>query len=550
MLIIKVIFLCFMVIGASSAAVQTIAISYFDNTSKDKDFAPLSKGFADMLITDLSNIKSIKIVEREKLESILKEIKLGESKFIDQKTAQKIGKGLGSSQILTGSYLIMGENMRIDTRLVKVETGEIIMAEKVEGKKNDFAEMEKSLVDLLVNKLNLTLNMQEKKELRKYQTESFEAFKEYSNGIDALDNKIEEAAKDFFKKALSADPNYLSARTATERLQAIIKYDESKKRNEIDNNIAQIFNDANSNPKDISLKINILFSKIDIIKLNHPSSQEDIARIIKLLNLIFDKKVSSPHELNVLYLLSCSYSFDPSILEMVPSIYEYLYMKYPQMAGSYFTTGYLDGINQKINEIKKKRNLVKNQAALIKAGKIFPVDFDNDLRQTQKNIASEALKESWQQLDEETKKTFGSYENFLQIAKKNMAPEDQTPDLCEKYQSELSEVKKCMEFYMEATGSITEVEKYIAAFSARISKNLDNSKCLPTVKTIYKKMLAEEMVSFAITSGSIKLFDTYAPLSTIAKEKSLHTQLQEQANFKAELENVRKLFVIIAQRKK
>ena len=48
---------------------RIVAISYFDNTSGTKEYDPLSKGLADMLITDLSNVKSLKIVEREKLES-------------------------------------------------------------------------------------------------------------------------------------------------------------------------------------------------------------------------------------------------------------------------------------------------------------------------------------------------------------------------------------------------------------------------------------------------------------------------------------------------
>ena len=42
---------------------ETVAVSYFDNTSDIEEFNPLSKGLADMLITDLSNIKSINIVE-------------------------------------------------------------------------------------------------------------------------------------------------------------------------------------------------------------------------------------------------------------------------------------------------------------------------------------------------------------------------------------------------------------------------------------------------------------------------------------------------------
>ena len=53
-----------------------------------------------MLITDLSNVKFLKIVEREKLESLLKEIDLGDGKFIDPNTAQKSGKGLGAEYIL------------------------------------------------------------------------------------------------------------------------------------------------------------------------------------------------------------------------------------------------------------------------------------------------------------------------------------------------------------------------------------------------------------------------------------------------------------------
>ena len=78
------------------ADIKTVAISYFDNTSGLEEYNPLSKGLADMLITDLSNVKSIQIVEREKLESLLQEIDLGESKFMDPSTAQKLGKGLGA----------------------------------------------------------------------------------------------------------------------------------------------------------------------------------------------------------------------------------------------------------------------------------------------------------------------------------------------------------------------------------------------------------------------------------------------------------------------
>ena len=141
------------IFSISLAETKTVAISYFDNTSGTKEYDPLSKGLADMLITDLSNVKSLKIVEREKLESLLKEIELGDGKFIDPNTAQKLGKGLGAGYMLTGSFLIMGETMRIDARLVDVGTGEVSMAEEITGEKNTFFELEKVLKEKLIKSM-------------------------------------------------------------------------------------------------------------------------------------------------------------------------------------------------------------------------------------------------------------------------------------------------------------------------------------------------------------------------------------------------------------
>ena len=117
---------------------KTIAISYFDNSSGDAKYNALSKGIADMLITDLSKIKGVTIVEREKLEKLIQEIKLGQTKYFDQATAQKLGKGLGAQNILTGSFYILDNTIRMDARLIDVQTGGIIFAEQVSGNKNNF----------------------------------------------------------------------------------------------------------------------------------------------------------------------------------------------------------------------------------------------------------------------------------------------------------------------------------------------------------------------------------------------------------------------------
>jgi len=211
------------IFSISLADTKTVAISYFDNTSGKEVYNPLSKGLADMLITDLSIVRSLRIVEREKLESLLKEIDLGEGKFIDPNTAQKLGKGLGAGYMLTGSFLIMGETMRIDARLVDVGTGEISMAEEMTGEKNTFFDLEKKLVDKLIISLNLDVTRSELRKLKKVQTESFESFSAYSLGIDAFDKGKYDEAMGLLEKAVELDDSFDIAWDKLDELEKNLK---------------------------------------------------------------------------------------------------------------------------------------------------------------------------------------------------------------------------------------------------------------------------------------------------------------------------------------
>src|SRR5439155_67793 len=58
---------CLAALATPAAAARTLAVSYFDNNTGKPEYDPLAKGLADMLITDLSAISSLQIVEREKL---------------------------------------------------------------------------------------------------------------------------------------------------------------------------------------------------------------------------------------------------------------------------------------------------------------------------------------------------------------------------------------------------------------------------------------------------------------------------------------------------
>jgi len=199
----------------------TVAISYFDNNTGKAELEPLAKGMADMLITDLSQVQSLRVVERQKLNQVLAELQLSKSRFIDPTTAQKLGKGLAAKYILSGSYALVGDTLRIDARVFNVQTGAVLTSKKVEGKKDDFFALEKDVADLLIAALAVKLAPEERSSLRRNPTQSYDAWSAYANGLDAQDKGDVARARAAFQQALAADPNYRAARTASERLAAV-----------------------------------------------------------------------------------------------------------------------------------------------------------------------------------------------------------------------------------------------------------------------------------------------------------------------------------------
>jgi TolB-like protein len=123
----------------------TVAVLYFDYSGKDPEMAVLKKGLAQMLISDLSSLDQVRLVERDRLEEILAELKLGQSAKIDPQSAAKVGKLLGARYMVLGGYFDLMETLRADARVVEVETGKVIQSTGASGKAQDFLTVEQQL---------------------------------------------------------------------------------------------------------------------------------------------------------------------------------------------------------------------------------------------------------------------------------------------------------------------------------------------------------------------------------------------------------------------
>jgi TolB-like protein len=119
----------------------TIAVLDIENLSPD-----------DSTGDDLGE-PGVQIIERQKLLSVLQELKLGSSELADESVRLKVGRMLGARQMVFGSYLVSGTSMRLDLRLVDVETGRILKTAKktvTAGDVNSWVEAAGEAADMLM----------------------------------------------------------------------------------------------------------------------------------------------------------------------------------------------------------------------------------------------------------------------------------------------------------------------------------------------------------------------------------------------------------------
>jgi len=207
-------------IDVSEIPPNTIAVTDFDGSSLSPEMAPLAVGLAELTAADLSKVNSLKVVERLKLDVLMKELKLSEQGAVDPAQAPRMGRLLGSSRLVTGSVLGIGEDrIRLDGAIVNTRDSSTSVPEPVEGQLQKFFEVQKDLVFKVVQDLGVQLSAEERNAIEEVPTESYVAFLAYCRGLDYGRKGMHGDAQREFGAALEADPGFGAA---GEQLQASI----------------------------------------------------------------------------------------------------------------------------------------------------------------------------------------------------------------------------------------------------------------------------------------------------------------------------------------
>jgi TolB-like protein len=201
----------------------TLAVLDFTNTSVSRYDAvdPLRQGLASMMIHTLSGATDLRVIERERIQWLLDELELQQgSGAVDPATAVRAGRLLGATTVLFGAYTVQGERLWISARLVKVETGEILLAEQVFGTEDGLFDLVDELSLEVAQAVNATLDRETVGERRA--TDSYDAMLAYSEGLALLEAGDHEGAHARFRAALDHDPDYTRAQTKMEALRPTV----------------------------------------------------------------------------------------------------------------------------------------------------------------------------------------------------------------------------------------------------------------------------------------------------------------------------------------
>lgn len=76
------------------------------------------------MISDLSVFDQIRLVERDRLEELMAELDLQQSGYVDPELAESLGLILGAPYVVARAFVTAEPEMRLNSRVAKVETSE------------------------------------------------------------------------------------------------------------------------------------------------------------------------------------------------------------------------------------------------------------------------------------------------------------------------------------------------------------------------------------------------------------------------------------------
>ncbi|HKV41685.1 MAG TPA: winged helix-turn-helix domain-containing protein [Blastocatellia bacterium] len=184
--------------GTAGRTARTLAVLPFQNLRPDAQTNFLGFSLADAIITKLDYVGSLIVRPSSYIGKY-------QNREIDPKT---VASELNVDTLLTGGYLRDGDELRITTQLIDVNTNRILWRDTIDMKYEKLLTVQDQVAQQIIKGLELNLSPAEAERLRRDVPGDPLAYEYYLRGIDLAQAGKFSVAIDMLEKSVALDPNY------------------------------------------------------------------------------------------------------------------------------------------------------------------------------------------------------------------------------------------------------------------------------------------------------------------------------------------------------
>src|SRR5271169_1600173 len=191
---------------------NSVAVLYFENLSPAKEDEYLRDGMTEDIITELANIKNLKVFPRPAL-----------LPYRDKPvTAPQVGRELNASFVLSGSVRRSGNRLRITAHLVETATGHTIWAQRFDREMADVFEVQDEIARSIAQAFRINLTPQEQKKIAQKPTGDSMAYDYFLRGRSYARRESLDFALQMYEQAIKLDPSFALAHAGVAYICAVI----------------------------------------------------------------------------------------------------------------------------------------------------------------------------------------------------------------------------------------------------------------------------------------------------------------------------------------
>jgi len=191
---------------------RTVAVMPLQYKGADAQYAVMGKGIAEMIMTDLSQIKSLQVVERLRVQALMDEMALGQAGLTGDDHTAAYGRMIGAGKVVFGDFTTGEKNrMQMDVFYGDVINNRYSNPITLKDAVKNFFLLEKDLVFKVIGEMGVPVSPSEKEQIQSFPTQNLQAFIAYCNGLEMEDQGQFAQAVEFYNQAARLDPQFQRA---------------------------------------------------------------------------------------------------------------------------------------------------------------------------------------------------------------------------------------------------------------------------------------------------------------------------------------------------